>query len=131
MVGEMGRKSGAREALWIDTGNDANSGQVIMGHWGGRNMRVKGIETVLPNVLDLYPGLKQQKGDEQASCSVEEAIDRQDFGINQRVAAEASGLLWRLIRYGKVDRHGSFIYQDRGEVLPLYIDDEQWQSFAA
>jgi len=131
MVGEIGREKGPSGALWIDTGNDANSGQVIMGHWGGSDASKRRVDLRLPNVLDLYPNLTGQEGNDQPSCSVAAAIERQDFGINQRVAAEASGLLWRLIRYGETDRHGSFIYQESGEVLPLYIDDDQWRSFAA
>ena len=131
MVGKVGRERRASDVLWIDTGNDADSGQVILGHWSGRDGSDKGEAPNLPNVLDLYPGMKNEKGDARASCSVAEAIERQDFNINQRVAAEASGLLWRLIRYGEIDRHGSFIYQASGEVLPLSIDEKQWRAFAA
>jgi PRTRC genetic system ThiF family protein len=131
MVGEVGRKRTRTDALWLDTGNDANSGQVVLGHWSKEPATKDQISLRLPNVLDLYPGLKNQKDGEGPSCSVAEAISRQDFGINQRVAGEASGLLWRLVRHGQIDRHGSFIYQESGEVLPLYIDEEQWRSFAA
>jgi len=133
MVGEVGRKRrrGVDSPLWLDAGNDANSGQVILGHWDAPPAVPDAIGLRLPNVLDLYPGLKTQKDAAEPSCSVAEAITRQDFGINQRVAAEASGLLWRLVRYGQLDRHGSFIYQESGEVLPLAIDEEQWRSFAA
>jgi PRTRC genetic system ThiF family protein len=128
MIGRTGRKACRnRESLWLDSGNDHDSGQVILGHWAGRKI----VEDRLPNVLDLYPSLVNQRADRRASCSTEEAIGRQDFGINQRVAGEASGLLWRLLRYGSLDRHGAFIYQARGEVLPLMIGERYWQSFAA
>jgi PRTRC genetic system ThiF family protein len=131
MVGEVGRSRNQLEALWLDTGNDANSGQVILGHWSGCDFAEGQDDGRVPNVLDLYPTLRTQKDDNEPSCSVEEAITRQGFGINQRVAAEGSGLLWQLVRHGQIDRHGSFIYQESGEVLPLYIDDNQWRSFAA
>lgn len=128
MIGEVGRDSNVDPStLWIDLGNDSNSGQVILGHWAGR----KNVKGGLPNVLDLYPDLKSQRVDRRASCSTEEAVQRQEFGINQRVAAEASGLLWALLRHGKLDRHGSFVYQSTGEVLPLVISEEQWASFEA
>lgn len=128
MIGETGRQvCHDPDCLWLDTGNDQDSGQVILGHWGG----VKNVQERLPNVLDLYPGLVDQRADRRASCSAEDAIGRQDFGINQRVAAEASGLLWRLMRHGSLDRHGAFIYQAQGEVLPLPIGERYWQSFAA
>lgn len=130
MIGDIGREQG-RDSLWLDTGNDSNSGQVILGHWGGSKLSGDDIPVVLPNVLDLYPSLRDQKGDSRESCSTEDALNRQDFGINQRVAAEGSGLLWQLIRYGQADRHGSFIYQSTGDVMPLEINDKQWRSFAA
>ena len=131
MIGDTGPQSWAKHALWLDTGNDHDSGQVILGHLGGFAACSGELPLALPNVLDLYPGLRNQRGDDRPSCSVEDAIQRQDFGINQRVAIEASGLLWRLIRYGKLNRHGSYIYQTEGEVLPLSIDEKSWQSFAA
>ena len=128
MIGETGKACGANPTrLWLDTGNDANSGQVILGHWCGREHLSNG----LPNVLDLYPSLRVQRSDGRPSCSTEEALQRQDFGINQRVAGEASGLMWQLVRYGKLDRHGSFIYQQTGEVWPLAISEELWRTFEA
>ena len=126
MIGEQG-KTVQTDALWLDTGNDHDSGQVILGHWAGR----EAVEGGLPNVLDLYPGLRHQRRDARPSCSAEEAVNRQDFGINQRVAAEASGLLWRMLRHGGIERHGAFIYQAEGEVIPLKIGEQYWQSFAA
>lgn len=126
MIGEAGKAArGLEECLWLDTGNDLDSGQVILGHWMGRENVAGG----LPNVLDLYPGLRQQRADGRASCSAEQSLSRQDFGINQRVASEASGLMWRLLRHGGLDRHGAFIYQAEGEVLPLRIGVEYWKSF--
>lgn len=127
MIGEQGKAGGREDTLWLDTGNDHDSGQVILGHWAGRDA----VQQGLPNVLDLYPGLRQQHRDARPSCSTEEAVARQDFGINQRVAAEASGLVWRMLRHGGIERHGAFIYQAEGEVLPLRIGERYWQSFAA
>lgn len=125
-IGKAGAKFGKRSScLWLDTGNDDSSGQVILGHLAGRKSR----KDALPNVFDLYPSLANQKSSARPSCSTEEALRRQDFGINQRVAGEASGLLWQLLRHGKLNRHGSYVYQEHGEVLPLPIGEEAWQAF--
>ena len=83
----------------------------------------------LPNVFDLYPGLKGQTNEAQPSCSTDEAVRRQEFGINQKVAGEASGLHWQLMRHGGLDRHGAFVYQASGEVMPLEISRDVWRSF--
>ena len=125
MIASAGRKSGNGECIWIDTGNDADSGQVVLGHWKGRSDKAGR----LPHVVDLYPTLRKQKKVDADSCSTEEALLKQDFGINQRVAAEASGLLWRLLRHGGLNRHGSFVYQEHGEVIPLPICRDTWASF--
>jgi len=131
MIGEVGRERDEAEVIWIDAGNGRDSGQVVMGHWRGRGVEQSAREKAVPNVLDLYPSLREQEEDKEESCSTEAAIGKQDFGINQRMAAEASGLLWQLIRYGETDRHGSFVYMKSGEVMPLMIDESQWAAFAA
>lgn len=125
MLAKAGRKQSDPDALWIDTGNDANSGQVILGHWSGWTPKAN----KLPNVFDLYPSLKGQESHLEPSCSTEEAVTRQAFGINQRIAAEASGLMWQLLRHGGLNRHGSYVHQDDGEVTPLAISTESWSTF--
>ncbi len=125
VIAKSGRKK-SDQSIWVDTGNDSDSGQVILGHWRGRD----DDQGLLPHVVDLYPSLKKQNKKDGDSCSTEEALVKQDFGINQRVAAEASGLLWRLFRHGGLERHGSFVYQTHGEVVPLMICRDSWESFS-
>lgn len=129
MVGDAGRARDRSSTLWLDTGNDQNSGQVILGHWSGYSNDKAAGEITLPNILDLYPSLRDQDAARRPSCSTEEAVQRQAFGINQRVAVEASGLLWQLLRHGELRRHGSYVYQDAGETLPMPIDPAAWASF--
>ena len=114
------------EQLWLDCGNDSNSGNVILGHFnvshGQKNMRI-------PNVFDLYPVLGDMEGSDQPSCSTAEALQRQDYGINRAVAREGASLLWQLFRHGALSRHGSYIDLQAGSVIPLLIDKEIWKSY--
>jgi PRTRC genetic system ThiF family protein len=105
--------------LWLDTGNGSDSGQCIFG-----GLHSKG--SPLPNVFDLYPSLSSIKDVPTDSCSHIEAVSRQDYGINKKVALEASGLLWQLIRHGSLQRHGAIIDIKDGTTIPIPIDPNYW-----
>jgi len=49
-------KTEGKERLWLDCGNDENSGNVILGHINNNDE-----STSLPNVFDLYPILSELK----------------------------------------------------------------------
>lgn len=107
-------------ALWLDTGNDRDSGQVVLGQLCNQENKL------IPNVFDLYPSLANIEDKPEDSCSHEQALAKQDFGINKKVALEAAGLVWQLLRYGKIERHGSFINIADGTTHPLPISKDYW-----
>lgn len=113
------------DVLWLDCGNDANSGNVILGHLSSEEQG-----TAIPNVYDLYPVLSELDDSAEPSCSTQEALARQDYGINRSVAREAANLLWQLLRHGKIQHHGSFVNISDGSVSPLRIDKKIWATFA-
>lgn len=113
------------ETLWLDCGNDAHSGNVILGHLFARQE----AKLKLPNVFDLYPMLDGMEESNEPSCSTAEALARQDYGINRSVAREAANLIWQLLRHGQIDHHGSFIDIRTGETRPLPIDAMTWDAF--
>jgi PRTRC genetic system ThiF family protein len=115
------------ETLWLDLGNGANDGQVVLGHlcgWRGDDRR-------LPNVLDLYPELSTDAdaldADDTPSCSAAEALAAQDLFIGRVLAAHAADLLWQLLRRGRIDSHGCFVTP--GQVLALKIHPDTRASF--
>ncbi|WP_196160832.1 PRTRC system ThiF family protein [Reinekea sp. G2M2-21] len=112
------------ELLWLDCGNDRNTGQVILGHLLCPLDRER-----LPNVADLYPSLEHSEDRDEDSCSAEEAFAKQDFGINSQMAVSASGLIWQLIRTGKLTNHGCFIDRADLSTQALPISNEQWRLF--
>jgi len=64
-------------ALWLDVGNNAESGQFVLGApWNGRNrrsrQRLRTAAEIFPELIDL-----SLPEDDQPSCSVEEALSRQ------------------------------------------------------
>jgi PRTRC genetic system ThiF family protein len=74
-------------------------------------------------VTELFPELKDKRRKEETapSCSLAEALQRQDLFINQTVATFALQLLWQFIRQGGLDIHGYFINLESGKVTPLPI----------
>lgn len=117
----------SQDRMWLDLGNDASDGQVILGHIG----RVREDTPLrLPNVFDLYPELETNSkalDNEGDSCSAEEALRRQEFPINRQVAVSAYTLLWNLLRHGKLDHHGVFVDVRTGRSTPLMIDSATWE----
>ena len=137
-----------RFRYWLDIGNTDKKGQVIL----GTRTRAKRIpigvplmETILADpqsagqrvkdtkyftpprprlVTEIFPILKdkRRKEDNTPSCSLAEAIERQDLFINQTVATFALQLLWQFIRQGGLDIHGYFINLESGRVTPLPIN---------
>jgi PRTRC genetic system ThiF family protein len=83
----------------------------------------------LPNILGVFPQLKRKRKvpgrgsaeDNTPSCSLAEALEKQDLFINQSVATFALQLLWQFIREGGLNIHGYFINLETGKVTPLPI----------
>lgn len=112
------------KALWLDTGNGADRGNVLLGHLG---QPAEGGQK-LPNVFDLYPELAAMTAvdDDLPSCSAEEAIQRQSWPTNRTAAMIATELLWTLIRAGRIDTHGAFFSLAPMTIQPIAIDPEAW-----
>lgn len=110
--------------LWIDVGNSATDGQVILGHLG------KTSGKRLPNIFDLYgEQLAQAEMDDQPSCSTEAALQKQSFGVNRGVVAQATQLIWQLLRNGEIHHHGAFVDVAGACVNPMPISPETWSVY--
>lgn len=103
--------------MMLDMGNGASTGQVIFGHLG----KVSKDEIRLPNVLDYYPELDGMDDDDEPSCSMEEALSKQDLFVNTGVVTPALNLLWSLLRHGGLDHQGVYVDVKTGESTPINI----------
>lgn len=115
------------DTLWLDTGNGADSGNVVLGHLGRAS---EGILR-LPNVYDLWPELDRMShvDDQAPSCSAEESIQRQSWPVNQTAAMLAAELLWTLFRSGKLAYHGYTFNLAPMTTVPMVIDTDAWSFF--
>jgi PRTRC genetic system ThiF family protein len=121
--------SGSR--YWLDTGNRANDGQVVLGEVPSRK-RQTDDKARLPHIGELYPQLidpAAEDPDEGPSCSLAEALEKQSLYINSAVSDFAMNILWNLFTDGQIDTHGAFINLKRMMVTPLRADPSVWERF--
>jgi PRTRC genetic system ThiF family protein len=119
-------KARNRTAYWLDLGNNAASGQFVLGQpLNARNRRKAGR---LRTVSELYPEIvdAERGEDPLPSCSAVEALDRQEPFINQTLASSALAMLARLFRYGKLTHHGGFFNAETGRMTALPVDAQMW-----
>jgi PRTRC genetic system ThiF family protein len=115
-----------RTSYWLDFGNNAASGQYILGQPPNERNRRKAER--LRTVSELYPEIIDAEAGEDPlpSCSALEALDRQEPFINQTLAASALAMLAQLFRYGKLSHHGAFFNAKTGQMCALPIDPVLW-----
>lgn len=129
LVRDAGRNSGA--VYWVDTGNSAHTGQVVLGTFDKVDQPSKACTPDLPHVLDLYQWIMEEeskKAYQGPSCSVQEALARQDLFVNQWVATCALEVIWQMFRYGQIKVHGAFVNLATMTVRPLPINPVVWES---
>jgi PRTRC genetic system ThiF family protein len=114
-----------RALYWLDLGNSRHTGQAVLGtvsYVMQPTASAYRVEGFLPNVTDLFANLLDGDNDDQGpSCSMAEALLRQDLLINSAVALQGASILWELLREGRITRHASFINQTKGIVLPRSV----------
>lgn len=110
---------------WMDLGNGKDTGQVILSTIGKvKQPQSEQFETVerLPFVTEEFGELLMQSdSDDLPSCSLAEALEKQDLFINSTLAQMGCSLLWQLFRNGFTTQRGLFlnIHDFRAMPLPL------------
>lgn len=111
---------------WLDFGNSQSTGQVILSTVGNiKQPSSKKYETVenLPFITDEYGELLKQseETDNTPSCSLAEALEKQDLYINSSVAQMGCSLLWNLFRNGMIENRGFFLNLENFVVQPIKV----------
>jgi PRTRC genetic system ThiF family protein len=113
-------KARNRTAYWLDLGNNAASGQFVLGN-RRKAARLRTVSELYPEIINAEAG-----EDPLPSCSAVEALDRQEPFINQTLASSALAMLARLFRYGRLTHHGGFFNAQSGFMSPLPVDPQLW-----
>lgn len=114
-----------RAIYWLDFGNLKRTGQVVLGTIGKVKQPAKSkfacVDT-LPTVVMKFPQLKRIKEKDQGpSCSLAEAITKQDLFINPSLAQLGMHILWRLFREAMITYHGLYLNLETMSMNPIKI----------
>lgn len=110
---------------WCDFGNGRNTGQVILSTVGNiKQPASKKFKTAayLPFVTEEFEHLLRSTNESHLpSCSLAEALTKQDLFINSALADMGASLLWQLFREGMLTNRGFFLnLKDfRSQPLPV------------
>ena len=110
---------------WIDFGNTQTTGQVFVG-----TVRNKIKQPVSKEFLPVprmnviteevsYSVIKEK--DSGPSCSLAEALERQDLYINSMLAQVGCDILWRMFKEGRTLYRGAYINLDTLRVNPIPV----------
>jgi PRTRC genetic system ThiF family protein len=113
---------------WLDLGNNADTGQFVLGEPLNRRNRRHRLR--LRTGSELFPEVTQPDLDRDGlpSCSAAEALDRQELFVNPTLANHALALLARLFRYGTISYHGAFVsLSSLSTVQALRVDPNYWR----
>lgn len=117
--------------VWLDMGNKADSGQVVLGSLSARDTVGTVVEgSRLPVVTELFPELMDEtipEPDDVPSCSMREALQKQSLFINREMANHGMALLWDLFMKGGIDRQGAFVDLAAGRVNPMPVSRAFWE----
>lgn len=101
---------------WLDLGNLQHTGQCVLGTIN------EARKNSLKNVVQLFPQIKKIKEEKQGpSCSLAEALEKQDLFINSTLAQFGCNLLWKLLREGELRYHGCYVNLKTLSVNPIKI----------
>lgn len=111
---------------WIDFGNSQFTGQVLLSTIGNiKQPNSDKYETVenLPFITEEFGELLKisELEDNTPSCSLAEALEKQDLFINSTLAQMGSSLLWSLFHNGITENRGFFLNLKNFTAQPIKL----------
>lgn len=112
---------------WLDFGNSQHIGQVVLCTIGSiEQPHSKKFEPVanLPLVTEEFGELMRssETGDDTPSCSLADALEKQDLFINSALAQMGCAILWQMLREGVVENRGLFLNLKLLRTQPIKIE---------
>ena len=109
---------------WLDFGNTQQTGQVILGTVKPIKQPKKAkypTQATLPTLCDMFDLTQVDEQNSGPSCSVTEALRKQDLFINSTLAQNGCALLWKLFREAKLEHHGVFLNLSTFKTNPIAV----------
>ena len=109
---------------WLDFGNAANHGQYVLGTVGKiKQLSSKKYTPVakMQTIIEMFDFTKIKDEDSGPSCSLSEALAKQDLFINSMLAEAGCSLLWKLLNQKIIDRQGAFFNLSTLQSSPICL----------
>lgn len=121
------RKNGYDNQLtiyWLDFGNQLDRGQVILGTLHNvqqpKSRKYKTVKSL--KCVDEFFNLSEVNDEDSGpSCSLAEALRKQDLFVNSFLAQAGCALLWKLFYDGNIDMQGAFVNLSTMNVNPIKL----------
>lgn len=99
---------------WLDLGNSKDTGQAMLATVQPiKQPTSEEYEPIseLPFITDEYGEelVASEKGSDLPSCSLAEALTKQDLFINPSVATMGAALIWNMLKQGVIENRGFFL----------------------
>ena len=121
--GTEGDTDRTKPYYWLDFGNTTDTGQVVLGTINSvKQPKSSEYETgaKLKTVDQLFDLGKVKDEDSGPSCSLAEALRKQDLFINSTIAQFGCNILWKLFS-GSIENHGAFLNLKTLKTNPINI----------
>ncbi len=110
---------------WMDFGNGQAFGQTVLGTISQkiaqpRSEKYEPVAT-LPVIVQRVDYSRIKTDDSGPSCSLAEALEKQDLFINSTLAQLGADILWKMFRSGMIEHCGAFLNLDSMKVNPILI----------
>lgn len=110
---------------WMDFGNTQTAGQVIIGTVRNKISQPVSIEYLAIPKMNViteevhYSTIKEEGSG--PSCSLAEALEKQDLFINSTLAQIGCDILWRMFREGRTRYRGAYVNLETLRVNPIPV----------
>lgn len=109
---------------WLDFGNGQTFGQVILGTIQyidqPRSKKFRAVDK-MPVITEYTDYAAVETKDSGPSCSLAEALEKQDLFINSTLAQLGCDILWRMFRRGMIQHRGLYLNLDAMKVNPVHV----------
>lgn len=110
---------------WMDIGNSRYTGQVILSTIGNIQQPNSKLFRTVSNLAyvteEFRELLESQNDNNEPSCSLAEALEKQDLFINSTLANMGASLLWKLFRDGMTQHRGFFLNLSEFKSQPIMV----------
>lgn len=115
---------GSNVLYWLDFGNLVDRGQVVLGtpHKIEQPNGKKGCIAHLRTATEMFDFSKVNEKNNGPSCSLAEALSKQDLFINSTLANIGMALMWKMFTKGVLDIQGAYLNLDTMKVNPIKIE---------